>query len=265
MKNLLNYKVLYVLVIGIFLLHACCSECDDPTNIACPNYDPCHDTAVPSESIAAFGAGNVAKFNSSSSFNYFSPDTLIYMGGDTITPHCIFFSLNHEADSIFWQIGQDPRQFTGKQVFLKFDPQHYGQQIKVQYTLVKKSSCYPNGVYRETKTKSFTIASAVPTKVYFNSTYRGVLSESPQDTIEIGLSYNTQRITDFPKKGFNVRGMMSRSYDEFCYATNIQNSVWLAHGKFQKENRRHLIIDYLVSHDLGKTASWHRFEGYRID
>lgn len=183
-------------MLGILLV-ACCT-CDDPTDIECANYDPCHDIEP---LIASFGAGYILDLPGSDLFNSFYPDTVIYLDGDTIPGTCTFYSYTNNADSFYYKVGQDPSLFTDKQFYLEFSNEFHLEPISVTHIVKGRGECYKNNTSTDTLTRNFVITNQPldpPNPKFFNSTYSGISTEFPNDAFEIEFKDETREIINLP-------------------------------------------------------------------
>lgn len=272
MKNSLKFKhwtgrtyLFLVYVLTVFCFMACC-ECEDASNPDCPNYDPCHDVVAPK---ADFGAGYIEKLEGNADYNQFFSDTTVYLDGDTIPSTCTFYAYTTDVDSFYWQVGHDPRIFRGKSFFLKFGEEQHLQPIEVSLIVMKKSSCFEGGFVRDTLKRILvpdTKQIESPSWEYFNSTYRGVSTEFPKDTFDVVFQDRLpQTMVNMPKGHFGRPNFYSRDYDEVHFQGQQAELLWIGNARFQPDNRRKVVIRYKVSYDLGKTAHWHTYVGYRLD
>ena len=216
MKDLSKFRfsqlpVLFFLIYIVIHFTSCC-KCDDPSNVECPNYDPCTEINNPQ---ASFGAGFKLDFNENELFNGFYPDTSILFDGDTIAKTCTFYSHYLDVDSFYWKIGQDPRIFRESEVFLVFEDIFHYQPINVELVVEKKNSCFQNGFMRDTFKRVVVPDTKVfdsPSYIYFTSSYRGTSSEFPDESIEIEFRDDSKDIFNMPKGENGKQTIYRRDY-----------------------------------------------------
>lgn len=267
MKKLLNYKlpVCFLIIFSPVILFQGCCKCDDPSNPECPNYDPCYEVESP---IADFGAGYEYFIPGEEDYNNFYRDTTIYLDGDTIPGTCTFYAYTEDVDSFYWKVGQDPRIFRGESFYLEFDDEFHMQPINVQLTVMKMSECFEGGFVRDTLEKILvpdTKYVESPSWTMFRSKYWGVSTEFPTDSFEIEMKDDIEWIVNLPRGTNGNTALYRRDFDEVFFSGQSNKTIWMGNAKFQPENRRKIVIHYKVSYDLGETANWYTYTGYRVD
>ncbi len=268
MENLLRYsRDIFIGLMILSLFYACTK--DDPLDPNSPNYNPCLTIEKPS---AKFGAGTIETIGVTGDYyNGFYKDSTIYFDQDTIPGYCLFYAYDLEnVDSFYWKVGTDPRVFTGSKFSLQFDKNLHGQSIDVRLIALKKSDCFPSGYARDTSTRTLVINSDYSkskTQIRYNSKYLGTSNEFPGEEylVEFMDKIETNRSKGFPRGTFGRNARFLKGYDEMYLAGQGDSIIWLAHGYFPKYNRKELIIHYKISYDLGKTAHWYTYVGYRQD
>lgn len=255
---------IFLLLTTILGMQSCC-KCDDPTNLDCPNYDACYEVEEP---VADFGSGYKYSFDAEEGYNGFFPDTTIYLNGDTIPGTCTFYSYTMDADSFYWRVGQDPRLFKGKEFYLEFDDNFHLQPINVELIVLKKSECFEGGFVRDSLTRTLVPSTKYlesPSWEFFRSEYRGISTEFPNDSFDIEFKDDIGWIENMPLGTNGNTALYRRDFDEVFFSGQSNYTVWMGHAKFQPDNRRKVVIRYKVSYDLGETANWYTYTGFRID
>lgn len=254
-----------MIIVTAVLSISSCHKCDNPADPDCPNYDPCFDVEAPT---ASFGAGYKYSFDGDEDYNGFFQDTTIYFDGDTIPGTCTFYSYTMDADSFYWQVGQDPRVFKGKEFYLEFDENFHLQPINVELIVLKESDCFQGGFVRDSINKNLVVTSnpvESPSISYFNNKYRGISTEFPNDSFDIDFKGDIRWIENLPRGTNGNTSLYRRDFNEVFFSGQSKFTIWMGHAKFQPENRKKVVIRYKVSYDLGETSNWHTYTGYRVE
>jgi hypothetical protein len=185
MKNLL-----WFLLLGGLLMMGCSKDdevvdCDDFTNPACSNYNPCHDqTEVSAEFIAYIEPSYRHDTPEGIEMRIIS-DTFLY--GNQI----IFEAKDEHAKSYKWKIGTDDRIWTTSSVSLLFarvDSLSYKDGITVQLIVEKdpNTACFPNDNGIDTVTRHIAFVSSF-SRLPFTGTWRGTNSVRPDITYDLEI------------------------------------------------------------------------------
>jgi len=172
---------LVALILAITQL-ACHTDCDDPTNVDCSNFDPCYGEfrANADFDIMRMTVGDDTVF-------WFSDptDDTIYAFFDGVP---VYFRSKYGADSVKWKVGLDPRIFTDS-IFKLLFPADAGP-IKVTQVAYhhSKEGCFPEDDGVDTVThnvyfKKITSLSEHP----LCCNYWGALEDNPTDSFEVKI------------------------------------------------------------------------------
>jgi hypothetical protein len=265
MENSLKFNLAHSLpLLTILFLFSCC-KCNDPTDPECSNYDPCLNLT---ELVADFGSGYRIELDGSDHYNGFFPDTTIFLHGDTIPGTCYFYSYTEIADSFHWKVGDDPRLFKGRELYLEFPSQFHLETIEVQNIVFDNNLCHENNFISDTITKNVVVNKNPDDPLFtpfFNHKYIGTSSESPQDSFEIEILKEIRRVVNFPE-GHNGHTLVFRSnYDQIYFHGIWGQTLWLANITVDEFDRKKLYINYKISYDAGETFAWHIYTGYQVE
>jgi hypothetical protein len=184
-SQIFRYGSLLVLLLPLLLWQGCKEKCDDETNPACENYDPCWDKQTPVS--ADFEVGNAWRTGEEGVF-----PAHYYPGGDTLLPGSLkFTALDSTAESYEWRIGQDPRRWTDRTFFLGFKCENVlYQTIPVQLitTRLRDTLCADVGLLQDTVVRYLHLVHMTEAK--FFGTYRGRLNKLIDEEYEISISTN---------------------------------------------------------------------------
>lgn len=185
-------KILGLLLL-VALFEAGCkkeTDCDDPTNMDCSNYDPCYGQTAFTEAdfkvqeVLGYGYSDLP-YSDSVDFHVFDTEDTVCRG------NFVRFSALMEADRYEWRIGSDPRVFTGSSFQLTFfsntdDSSFMPTTLMVELKGFREvaQSCFPADTV-VTVARPFTIMPRHQSRV--PGTFRGVSSQQPDSTIEVDI------------------------------------------------------------------------------
>jgi hypothetical protein len=167
---------IFVLTVG-----ACKEKCTDITNPDCENYNPCYGrTTKPNADFAAHQWG-------SPGYRCYG-DTLFADG--TLGWTAVFRAADttQKGTTYKWKVGNDPRVFTDKTIFLPFGQEVIHTTIPVQLIVSRPSDAACLKTVSDTITKSFYFVGLAETKVW--GKYRGYLKSKPNEIFEINWYTN---------------------------------------------------------------------------
>ncbi|MDX2249989.1 MAG: hypothetical protein SF052_24615, partial [Bacteroidia bacterium] len=222
----------------------CPNYCGDETNPECPNYNPCWDQVPVSADF------KIEELIQGRRVTRTETDTLIY-----------YLLLTGPAGVLRyeWHIGNDPRVFTGREVFLNFSDADSNSIIPVVLVVegVPNKTCFPEDSGKDTVRRDLFITT--PCKSRMVGKFRGVLKSNPVDTftVEITCEYDFTGVSDFdiwgiPKtcidtpyvKSMNVGGgyVALRVYASSPTACNYIEGV----ARLKNEDRDSLLFPFTL-------------------
>lgn len=185
-------KILGLLLLVALLESGCKKEtdCDDPTNMECSNYDPCYRGPLTGdftmEEILGYGFSDEPYRTTYPNISATVEDTA--MKGRTI----VFTALD-EADRYEWTIGADPRVFRERTVELSF----FSSEVNLTpTTLAIKLRAYRDNPYpcypEDTVSESVRFITIVPRSyTALTGKYKGISDFSPSDSFIVDIYQDT--------------------------------------------------------------------------
>jgi hypothetical protein len=172
------------------------TDCIDPRNPECENYNPCIDAKPVS---AAFYMYEESDFMSS------DPNWVNYDTDSSVTPKVRFTALEPNAQEYIWYIGTEIQPRTGKSVLVDFAGSLTPKRIRL---IIKKSpntKCFPTDNGIDTVDRMLYFVDRNDTSLMpMIGNFRGVSTKNPQETITVQIGYyfkSGTRYTTFA--GFN--------------------------------------------------------------
>jgi hypothetical protein len=186
MKNLL-----FFLLLGVLLAAGCREDddevvdCDDFTNPACSNYNPCHDQE---EVSAAFETSTVLynRVAEPAIYEVFVHDT--FLVGNRVT----FEAEEKDAEYYEWKVGSDDRSWHSPSFSLEFSMEDssllLANPIPVTLIVRKKpnKACFPDDDGLDTLTK-FIYFVRFSENLPYIGTWRGVREDNPSEVYDIKI------------------------------------------------------------------------------
>jgi len=172
-----------------------CKRCNDPSNPACENFDPCWDAQSVSADFV-MGQTFTNRFHPTLQDTFLVVDTILE--GQPMTE----FRGPEGYDRYEWTIGQDDRTFTDQTVYLFFvDPEPL---LRIQLIVEREpdTACFPGEDGRDTAVQYLTVVP--PTEPAIRGSYQGVLASAPNDSFEVSIGPLPQYPTERPKFLFNI-------------------------------------------------------------
>ncbi|MFK7969011.1 MAG: hypothetical protein AB8F95_01530 [Bacteroidia bacterium] len=174
----ITLKSLLGLLVLTALLGACKQPCDDPTDMECPNFDPCFGEVWVEPEIV------IKEMLSSKGDTFYHTITDTTVSTSDLTS----FSTNVEYESYSWTIGSDPRSFDKKEVRLHF----LGFTGNVPVTFIgkrKAQPCFPDKPLIDTLHKIMTVVPYNASSIV--GRYFGHVEGSPEDTFTVSVWVDT--------------------------------------------------------------------------
>lgn len=164
-----------LLLLGLAAVIAACKPCDDPTNPECPNYvDPCKDAF---QTSADFQFGTNLPFE----------DTARFIPSDTVLGGEITFKATYPADTYWWKIGEDPREFSTPSVSLRFStPENITVVLIV--TRTPDTLCFPDDDGRDTVIRRVVMVPDIKqSSILGNYRFERVEAAAPGDSFDVQI------------------------------------------------------------------------------
>jgi len=262
--------IYWLLAAGVMLAIGCKKDqqaCNDPYNIACPNYDPCLNVNPAYSDIAIVDSSRWT-------------DTLMSFEVDTVTSTSKFFFRPKEIrsnTSYAWRIGQDNRIFETPVVDLLFTGFQGQIDATLTATVQDQDRCLPEVERSSTSTKSIYVLNIPVGEYPLWGVYNGK-TDNEEDEYEVSVvgllpnsvnnSYrllglqvpNCDMLNDI---GVPIGGSYSWFISEFVNRSASRRCHnLLVVGQLSKENRNELTLHYWYDAPDGKRV--HKiFTGYR--
>ena len=168
--------------------------CQDETNPACENYDPCWDRRTPVS--ADFTIAHPIRRGAI----WGQGDSSLYAPILTEAVPCKFITFtatDETADSYQWQVDENPDNArTGRSFSMSFPEWTLGQTIEV--TLITErlsdSSCLNPVLLKDTVVKSFDMVNPNRTKIA--GLYRGSWSDNPEHVFDMDIAVDLSCLVD---------------------------------------------------------------------
>jgi hypothetical protein len=210
-----NRSLWFLLAILLTLgCNRCKDECDDPTDPACPNYDPClSQTEVMAQIEIAEQAG-------------IGPYHDIFETADIVMDKKnIRFRCPIEADSYTWHLGSE---VIHAREFMRYFNGYAGQNIEVTLIIEKTPNldCFPNDDGIDTLTKTFSITDACNPLI--EGVYRGAWDAQPLDSFNVSIFKDFHE--DYPEEGCYLTYMSNFSKNN-PDSIQVHNDGWLTNYK----------------------------------
>ncbi len=255
-------KLFWISLVGLMVCITGCSDddetCNDPTNILCPNYDPC--TVVELVPIDFTISQGIAWEEER---RYFESDTVIYQGD-------VRLEASEGLERYEWSIGGDPRIFTDRVVELTYNVLG---PIEVTFIgqRVSNPQCFPDDIGVDTIKKTFVLIRREDAPIY--GKFEGYCESDPNTTFVIE---NTPFLGMEPSGVSNLPNGCVRNSTNSVDGGSIYNALWMSTldnfptcptpkgWGILAEDRITLTIDYMVYGDNQDTIV-DRFIGKKIE
>jgi hypothetical protein len=151
MKNIKHVTHLAIFTVMMVVAITSCKDehCDNPSDPACPNYDPCLGLKKANAAFEIFDT-IICGDNLKSLWQSFEVDTCY--------PRDVWFRALHDNDTYEWKIGYDPRVFTDKTFPLYIN---VPGDITIRLVTTKKhfiNQCFTGNTTRDTSYRTIHIA-----------------------------------------------------------------------------------------------------------
>lgn len=254
-----------MLLLVLCLCWSSCQEesCDDPTDMRCPNYDPCLDTH---ETSAYFTISENPGINPP-----LRDDWFLYIDSDTVYQSSITFIAQEKDATYTWYIGRDT--FYDRSVSLWGFPGDQSFEVTLVVERTPDSACFPDddGKARLTRTfyrrEEFCEASIV-------GKYRLHPVDEPAQEFDFELlvctAYGPPLYGDYYLLNIDGQGCskpvphhLRTNYEYTFSASSFECGAPIGHLYLLPEDRDHVYLTYALRRgdNQGDTL---RFEGYRI-
>ncbi|MEO0789187.1 MAG: hypothetical protein AAFY36_11010 [Bacteroidota bacterium] len=249
----------------------CLENAGDPN---CPNYDPCFEIFPATSNFDIIDSGFIAV------------DSVVGIPVDTSFASFLYFRVNrvNPLATYEWQVGQDPRVFTGSEINLNFNGFEGTVNVRLTET-VPSNNCLAENDLISTSTKSITIVDSfdgIPTTGIFNGELRQgnntidddltitITGDVPSDLNEwwkiLGLAFPEDCI-NLNRYGVPYTGgyswLVSQYQSDFSGVgfCSPRNPVFI--GRLTPGDQNEITIDYWLNNDNGKRIK-RTFVGRRI-
>lgn len=188
-----NYILLFI---SIVLFSTCKHKCQDKTNIACENYDPCtREYPTTANFVMEEDPGPIL----SKVWKFYDCDT-------AIAPNSIRFTANDSlCESYTWTIGAGT--FTHRQFSLQFPASVIGKSIPVTLVVKRKpnTQCFADDDGYDTITRTLYFVDKCQSLI--NGKFFGTFDNNTKDTATV-TTYNCNNLNTFRCKGY-IDNLMS--------------------------------------------------------
>jgi hypothetical protein len=261
MKNLMIFFA-FIFIFGLLTCRK--SKCEDPTNKACENYNPCSLIHPLSADFSIYEndctAGPAA---TDTSWHYYPTDT--------VYTDCATFTVSDTTvDSVKWQIGAGT--YTAKSFYLNFSSIK-PTPVPITLTVYKhRNSCYPTDDTVKTLTKTLYFTD---TCLAFGS-YSGYFDNNPVDTGTISMKRITVTVGTLIYGAVVLNGFKSGCIDtisgpfgswepfftslSFSVAQNSASCIWIYGSWYYNRNNNSVLIQYAEQYGTA-----HNFNGHKIN
>jgi len=190
MRTIHFYLFLSLTAIGIFSCQGCDDDevpCNDPTNMDCHNYDPCHDRKAPVS--ADFEVRLINDID----------DSFSYVSGDTILAdsRIKFVALDSTAGTTYqWQVGNPQNVSSNISYLLSFpcrDVLNQSIPVRLIAERLTDSDCLPEADRRDTLVRVLHFVSSG--EALYWGTWKGTLDGAPNN------EYSLELIVEAPFEG----------------------------------------------------------------
>lgn len=180
----MRYALLILLGAFLFLFSGC-RKCDDPCNKECDNYDPCCATSPLTAEFAYYEDVDL------SSFPYLKGLKKRIIEADTVldTSPVLFKAEFEDADEYTWRVGNDPREWSGKEFRLRFRDVPSGTSVPVTLTVRKTNDriCNPDAESEVSFTKNVVVMR--PEFSPLIGRFQGIKKSTPSETIIVHFTH----------------------------------------------------------------------------
>ena len=256
MKPIFQYSTILLFVTVLF--YSC--KCDDPTDILCPNYDPCLSIAKADASFVVLDSITPTWADTSISFisKTFNTGATVY-----------FRALNKNMASYEWKVGTDDRVWTDSEFHLGFDGYEGSVTIRLVTTVTDNNSCLNEVEMRDTSYQTFNVIQLEPYTSPIFGEYQGINTTSPNDIYSLvvlgegaNLWHSSRLFGLTIPCEYPIGLRFFAGYDWFVSVhddIHCRNTIVI--GRLQEDNNT-LIMDYWYDDDAGKRQHY-VFEGVR--
>jgi len=176
--SFLGIILLLINVLGCKCKKTEITDCFEPTNPLCKNYDPCYGKKPVS-----------AEFIIEDKLNLVDPETFI-IENETLTLGTIRFTALEENAKYTWYLGIEVLH--DKQIQRNFYEDTRGKNITVSLVVEKDSDakCFPIDDGRDSVSKTFYIVEDV-CQLDIDNSFKGVLNTAPNDSFVCSVAFYT--------------------------------------------------------------------------
>ena len=265
MKKVIQIGLMSVLLISLVNCH---KNCNDPTNPACPDYNPCSKVhSLSADFIIQEYTGNGSPSSSDTSWHYYPTDTVY-------TPYARFTYSDTTVDSVRWTIGAG--SYTSRSFALDFTSIR-PTPVPVTLTVYKhRNSCYPTDDTVKTLTKMLYFTDSC----YAVGSYHGYFDNNTSDTGTIAIVLVDTGINAFH---YHIRGFTPGCDDSYgggstninLFYTSIEfeggGSLGTCDGAtgslYYNRANGTVEVQFKTVKSLGTSVVWniHNFNGIKIN
>ncbi|MFN9111923.1 MAG: hypothetical protein ACK5XN_17810 [Bacteroidota bacterium] len=198
-----------------------CSDCNDPRNPDCENYNPCIDAQ----------ATNAAFTIKEATYTQIIDPSLVddLIDTDSCYMNSVFFeATQQDADSFIWQVGSEIEPRYGKRINVQFPDNLRGTNFNVRLIVKRKPNtrCFPNDNGIDTVMRRFYFL-RFNEPLSWEGTYYGSDDDKPDSmyTIVLGHSYDAAEQEDIIKV-FGVPRGCTDTINEWIGGHVAFKNVW---------------------------------------
>jgi len=153
-----------------------CPPCNDPTNVDCPNYDPCLGEKPVSATFKIYDD----IFSGGPNSDLWYEDSVLYRGR-------VKFEAVEDSAIYKWNLGQETIEGTeyqeGIRTLVDLNPGTYTAALRVQKA--PDIACFPNDVGVDSTYRTFQVVGVCDLMIM--NKFKGVFASAPQDSVIIEL------------------------------------------------------------------------------
>lgn len=176
----------FLVVSGLLLLISSFSSCNpdddqpcnDPTNVYCPNYDPC----------LVFGPAD-ASFKILDSIPSFAADTsfTLEIWDTTLTGNSVYFKANQIRDdaTYTWKVGLDPRTFNESLFSLLFQGFEGTIEVSLIVEIEDELGCLSEAEKIDSSTQTLHFVDLPAEEWPIMGTFKGALESAPDESLNL--------------------------------------------------------------------------------
>lgn len=186
-KNLLFFTGYFFLFFSIFSFTACEEDCEIPTDPSCKNYDPCWEKSPVSANFTMW--------------ERVPDDDTLQVSNSVYMNRNLILVADQDHENYRWQIGNDPKERTGKSAVVYFGRPYEDIKITLIVSDIPNTNCHPGDDGIDTVSKTIQVRTLEDLPIW--GSFKGMDLDHPDDPFTIKVAWDSTWFGFYP----NIRNL----------------------------------------------------------